>query len=757
MSVGTDYLAQARHFELESLVSYISSRLISCDLSSLTDEIQYCLRLLGEHSHSDRCYLLLLSESGEQDQRYQWCSPRVPPISDTYWDDLKALKMPSSPQQTSLVTYFSSAEHSETKAVRDQIDSFISLQAVKSILVVPIIIKKQVLGFLGLDTLHTWRNWGQDESYLLRIAGDIFSHTLQHKKAEDLLRETESRLRYIFDKIPSIAVQGYDDERRVFMWNRASEHLYGYSAEEALGARLEDLIIPHELRDTVIKNIEDWLDRDIEIPSGELQLRHKNGSSVQVFSSHVMFTKISGEKQFYCMDIDLSALKDAQSKLARSAHFDALTGLPNRVLLCERLEQSLRYCKRNDQLLAVAYIDLDGFKEINDLHGHQTGDRVLKEISRRLQNLLQVQDTLARIGGDEFVLVFTHIPDLNSFEVELENLLAIISKPISLEGISLTLSASIGVTIYPGDDALPEQMLRHADQSMQIAKQSDMTKFHIFDVELEKQICRKQAILQSISAGLKTVEFELFYQPKINMRTLEFLGAEALIRWRHPDQGLLSPAHFLPLTTGHPVAVELGDWVLNQALNQIKCWQEMGFDCPVSINVAPELLQNSFFSENLSSALSAFAEVSPRYLELEILESSALEDLDAASGVLTTCNELGVRLSIDDFGTGYSSLMYLKRFPVDCLKIDQGFVRDILTDPNDLSIIQGILGLSKVFGLDVIAEGVETLEHGQRLLSMGCFNGQGYAIAKPMPANELQGWVSETLPKMSFLDEPYAI
>lgn len=292
--------------------------------------------------------------------------------------------------------------------------------------------------------------------------------------------------------------------------------------------------------------------------------------------------------------------------------------------------------------------------------------------------------------------------------------------------------------------------MRHADQAMYQAKHAGKDCYQLFDIQLETEIRHKQQALQAISKGLQRGEFVLYYQPKINMQTLAFEGAEALIRWQHPQHGLLTPAAFLPATEGHQLELQLGEWVLHAALAQLQHWQLQGFYCPLSINIAAQQIQRPEFAEQLEAALMAYPQVNAQQLQLEILETSALEDMELVTRILSCCRELGVSLALDDFGTGYSSLSYLKRLPIDCLKIDQGFVRDMLADPDDLSIIQGVLGLAKAFHLHVIAEGVETPAHCRQLLLMGCTSGQGYGIARPMPAKELPEWVLESLPLLRF-------
>lgn len=441
------------------------------------------------------------------------------------------------------------------------------------------------------------------------------------------------------------------------------------------------------------------------------------------------------------------ALKNAYVELERSngmlehiAHYDALTHLPNRVLLADRMQQAMHQCQRRGNSLAVAFLDLDGFKTVNDLHGHSMGDELLITVAERLRAALREGDTLARIGGDEFVAILTDLEQSKDCEPVLSRLLAAASEPLTLHHIDMQVSASIGVTIYPQDGVDAEQLLRHADQAMYLSKQTGKNCFHLFDVAQDTAIKVQRDDLTQIQQAFVRREFILYYQPKVNMRTGEVFGAEALIRWQHPVKGLLSPANFLPAIENHLFSIELGEWVIATALAQMMQWRADGLDISVSVNVGALQLQQVDFAQRLQTLTAAYPESLIAKLELEILESSALDDIDQVSQVIQTCQSMGIRFALDDFGTGYSSLRYLKRLPAQILKIDQSFVRDMLEDEGDLTIIKGVIGLASAFHRCVIAEGVETVEHGRKLLSIGCDRAQGYGIARPMPAAAISEW-----------------
>jgi predicted signal transduction protein with EAL and GGDEF domain len=351
-------------------------------------------------------------------------------------------------------------------------------------------------------------------------------------------------------------------------------------------------------------------------------------------------------------------------------------------------------------------------------------------------------DTLARIGGDEFVAVLVDLEHGDDCVPVLTRMLEAASDPVTVGSTTVQVSASMGATLYPQDGSDADLLMRHADQAMYAAKHSGKNRYHLFDVVQDAAIQTQRESLERIRRALAQREFVLHYQPKVNIRTGQAVGAEALIRWQHPERGLLMPAEFLHDIENDPISIDVGEWVLNTALTQLGAWQSAGLSLPVSVNLGARQLQQPGFVARLQELLAAHPDVQPSYLELELLETSALEDIEQVSEVMRTCRHLGVRFALDDFGTGYSSLTHLRRLPAEMLKIDQSFVRDMLTSPDDLAIVQGVIGLAAAFHRDVIAEGVESQAHGALLLSLGCELAQGYGIARPMPAPLFQGWIS---------------
>jgi diguanylate cyclase (GGDEF)-like protein/PAS domain S-box-containing protein len=487
---------------------------------------------------------------------------------------------------------------------------------------------------------------------------------------------------------------------------------------------------------------------------GEVWNRRKSGEVYAEMQTISAVRDVQGHtRQYVAFFSDITALKEHEKQLEYLAHYDALTTLPNRVLLADRLRQDMAQAQRRGQCLAVAYLDLDDFKAMNDSHGHAVGDQLLTTLTARMQRALREGDTLARLGGDEFVAVMLDLVDVTASVPILSRLLAAAAQPVRIGDLVLRISASLGVTFYPQAESIDaDQLLRQADQAMYQAKLAGKNRYHVFDPEHDRSVRGLHESLERIQRALTENEFELYYQPKVNMRTGMVIGAEALIRWRHPEKGLLPPGAFLPAVEDDPLSVKVGEWAIEAALAQVEIWHAAGLDLPVSVNVGARQLQQEDFVGRLRTLLAAHPDLEPDCLELEVLETGALGDLAGISRAIEACREIGVRFALDDFGTGYSSLTYLKVLPVSQIKIDRSFVRGMLEQPDDLAILEGVLGLATAFRREVIAEGVESEEHGEMLLRLGCELGQGFHIARPMLAGELPGWAAAWRPDASWLD-----
>lgn len=566
-------------------------------------------------------------------------------------------------------------------------------------------------------------------------------------------RNSEDRLR-LAASVFTHASEGImiaDPGGKILDVNDAFTRITGYTRKEAVGQSTNLLRSGRHGREFY-----DNLWRDLSETghwSGEIWNRAKDG---RVFAEMLTITAVRGKsgeiERFVALFSDITASKEQEQTLRRVTEYDILTGLPNRSLLRERLHIAMLQAARRGSVLAVVCLDLDNFKRINDVHGHAAGDEVLTRVAHSMKLAMRESDILSRLGGDEFIAVISGLDNPDASLPTIKHLLNVASQTVNIGGKASSLSASAGVAFYPQSEEVdPDQLLRQAAQALYQSKLEGKNRYHIFDSHLDLSVRGHHEDLERVRRALAENEFVLFYQPKMNLATGAIHGAEALIRWKHPERGLLLPSQFLPIVEGHALVLEIGEWVIRNVLEQMEAWKAAGLDIPVSVNISAQQLQHPDFSARLHHLLSAHQSVNPSRLEIEVLESTAVPDMAQVSQVIHTCGKLGVSFALDDFGTGYSSLAYLKRLPVDVLKIDQTFVHDMLDDPEDLTIVEGMLGLASAFRREAIAEGVETVEQGVLLLRLGCKIAQGFGIAAPMPPGDLPGWLASWTPDPQWL------
>jgi diguanylate cyclase (GGDEF)-like protein/PAS domain S-box-containing protein len=595
--------------------------------------------------------------------------------------------------------------------------------------------KGKVLGTFAIYHKNVNYPTAVDLAVIERTAG-LASIAIEKKQAEVRLKRAASVLTHAAEGIIIT-----DATATIIEVNDTFSRITGYPAEEVLGKNPNFL---KSGRHTAEFYNEMWATITAQGHwRGEIWNRRKDGEIYPEMLTISVVKDSAGLVQHYVsLSTDITPMKAYQGQLERIAHYDALTNLPNRVLLADRLSQAMVQCQRRNQSLAVAFMDLDGFKAVNDTYGHNVGDELLISVSHHMKEALREGDTLARIGGDEFIAVMVDLENSEDSKPVLKRLLEAASNPVTVGNVVMQVSASIGVTLFPQDGVDAEQLMRHADQAMYVAKQAGKNRYHLFDTAEDNAINTQRKSIDNVRTALERNEFVLHYQPKVNMSTGEVKGVEALIRWQHPSSGLIPPLEFLPVIEGHLVSLRLGEWVINTALSQISQWRSRGVNLPISVNISAYQLQQDNFTTRLAALLADHPDVSPSFLELEILETSSLHDIRQVSTTMNACNELGVHFALDDFGTGYSSLTYLKGLPAYLIKIDQSFIRDMLDDADDLAIVEGVVGLAKAFQREVIAEGVETIAHGVALLKLGCELAQGYGIARPMPADDIPEWVT---------------
>ena len=541
-----------------------------------------------------------------------------------------------------------------------------------------------------------------------------------------------------------------DADLRAIDANPAYTQLLGVPREELLG------VVPSMLRPTPADPLARqqravmWAGlRDTGFWRGELQERRRDGKlrTLQTTISTV-YGPLRDLRYHVVVVSDITDQQVQREQLERQAHYDELTRLPNRARLSQLLDDAMRAADRDGYLLVVCYLDLDRFKPVNDRYGHAAGDRLLGELAGRLRSALrsreQWADSAARLGGDEFVLLL-RAGTLEEARLAVERVLRVVAQPYVVDAAkdAVQVTASMGATVFTIDRSDADTLLRHADHAMYGAKQSGRNGYLFFDPEHRRRTEERVMAIGRVQEALDKSEFVLYYQPQVDMTSGRVRGFEALLRWDHPQQGLIAPMQFLPLIENTGLSSRVGDWVLSQALEHLSQWRRGGLDITVSVNISARHLQEPDFALRLSELLARHGEPLATHLELEMLETAAHADIEATSALLARCRSIGVRFALDDFGTGYSTLTYLKRLPVDTLKIDRSFVNHMLDDAQDRAIVEGVIGLARTFGCSVVAEGVENPAQARTLLDLGCAVGQGVGIAAPMPSSLVAGWARD--------------
>lgn len=458
-------------------------------------------------------------------------------------------------------------------------------------------------------------------------------------------------------------------------------------------------------------------------------------------SSSLELSPPHGSSSGLCVEQRRPAERDEKSlPLARGALFDPLTGLPDRHSLLDKLQQCMAQTARNGHLLAVCHLDLDGFQRINDIHGRSIGDQLLISVARRLQEGVRAIDILSRVAGDEFTLILSGIRQRQEIDEILTHITALVEQPHHLMGMDIRILASIGVTLYPDDRSEAETLLRHADKAMNLAKQEGCGQHRFYSHHPYDHPETSLVSINRLRQAIDDDELCLYYQPKIDLRDGRLVGFEALLRWQHPERGLLLPGTFLPSIEKSAFMCELDAWVIAGVLRQLPAWEDSHPNTRISINLSACSLEAPCFAQRLFDTLDALPEKLAGQLDFEILESSIINDLDTVVTLIERCHARGITFSLDDFGTAYSSLSHLKQLKVDTVKIDRLFIRDLQNSPDDLALVKAVLGLAAAYKLDVVAEGVETSEQRRILVDNGCCYGQGFGISKPLPAAHVADW-----------------
>ncbi|ANJ68362.1 diguanylate cyclase [Halothiobacillus diazotrophicus] len=594
--------------------------------------------------------------------------------------------------------------------------------------------ERKIVGTFALSSFEH-RSPSPFHQKLLEIGASIIGIVLARNKVEASLR--------LFETAIAGSEEGFmvvDTGLHILSVNMTFTRMYGYSAEEVIGQTLP-MLRSDEHDETFYSGL--WANvRRFGRWQGEVWKRRKNGEVFPEWLNISAVNDTEGTTTHYIATFsDISRRKSTEAQIQYLSSHDALTGLPNRMLFQDRLENAIANAARDHRRVALLDLDLDNFKLLNDSLGHSAGDTLLRAVALRLKGCIPETDSISRLGGDAFLIALTNIDSVDAINHVLIEVLAQVASPLDIDGRPLSLTCSIGVAVYPDDGDQFETLLKRADKAMYHAKEAGRNTYRFFTEQINTDSLAHLRIAHSLRAAVRAREFALHYQPQIDLRTGALVGAEALIRWHHPEEGLVPPNDFIAIAEQTGLIVEIGDWVLREACRQAVAWQRAGLPpLVVAVNISAVQFRRGDFEQSVLTALSESG-LAPRFLEIELTESVLLHDMEIMLSLINRLKDLGIKLAIDDFGTGYSSLSYLKKFKVDRLKIDQSFVRDIGRDPEDRAIVSAIVQMARALNLQSLAEGVETPAQLEFLRAQGCDEAQGYLYSKPMPPEAFEVFV----------------
>ena len=580
-------------------------------------------------------------------------------------------------------------------------------------------------------------------------------YSIERKVLEDALFAEKERAQVTLNSIGD-AVACTDTFGNVTFLNLVAAKLTGWPWQEAVGRPMIEVFrILDTTNREVIPNLTDGMfqgNQVVPLRENSILIR-RDRLEIPIEGSIAPIHDGQGQPAGAVIVFrDVSVARAMALQLAHSAQHDFLTGLPNRMLLNDRISQAINLARRHMRHVAVLFLDLDGFKHINDSLGHPTGDKLLQSIARRLVGCVRASDTVSRQGGDEFVVLLSEVQLSEDTAITAKRILQAVAAPHSVGQHDLHVTASIGVSVYPEDGLDTDTLLKNADTAMYQAKENGRQSFQFFKPAMNARAVERQFIEEGLRRALERQEFELYYQPKVNLTTGAITGAEALIRWLHPTRGLVSPTDFIPVAEDCGLILPIGAWALREACKQAQAWIDGGLPAmTMAVNVSAMEFRDKNFLDGLIAIL-AETGFDPRLLELELTESVLMKHAASTAVILRTLRESGVRVAVDDFGTGYSSLSYLQKFPIDAVKIDQSFIRQISTAGDDTTIVKAVIGMARGLKLRVIAEGVETQEEAAFLRAYRCEEAQGYFFSRPVPAQQFAMFLKNGMPKSNVVN-----
>jgi diguanylate cyclase (GGDEF)-like protein/PAS domain S-box-containing protein len=587
-----------------------------------------------------------------------------------------------------------------------------------------------IIGLCGVQFALLWLLW---------------RNILSRRRGCEDLEKSERQFKTVVEATHDAVVM-IDDQGLVTLFNPAAEHLFGWTGQEMLGNHL-DVLMPEGYRQQHRQDMASFFStgepREAVGRSLELLAIHRSGREFPVAIS-LSLGRYNNQHFVLALLRDISGQRQVERELRQLAYYDTLTGLPNRALFEDRFQRVLHTAERTQRMAALLFVGVDNLKAINDTRGHACGDQLLKRIGQKLKKIVRQGVTVVRWEGDKFVVLLPGLQGIQEVEEAAQTVVRTFAEPFEMQGQHFFVTASVGVAVYPKDGVVGEKLLKHADMAMYAAKERGRNTYCFFTEEMNRRVVERGELEHNLRQALAREEFFLAYQPQVDIRTGQMVGAEALLRWRHPEQGLISPGRFIPLAEDNGQILPIGQWVLHAACVQNRAWQQAGYPpMRVAVNLSARQFQQPDFYDQVAGVLKDTG-LDPGCLELELTESALMADAEAAVEILRALRELGVCIAIDDFGTGYSSLSYLKTFPIDRLKIAQDFVLDITNSSDDAAIVETVIAMAHGLGLRVVAEGVETVEQMLFLKARNCPVMQGYYFARPMPPEDFIEYLADT-------------
>ena len=733
-------LRQRENFE--KLITSFASKFINLRPEKVNEGIEKALKSIGETIGVDRIFMFLFKNGVMTAPVYEWhlkgmeLSSSLPNeflLSDFAWFSKKL--------NNGEIIDISSVDELPKEATAEK--RLILSRKVQSMVLVPMIYGEKLMGFLTFSTIRVEKTWTEEHLALLKMTGEMFANALERKQSEKALVESEQKFRELFNNAnDAIFLYGLSEDAipgKFLEVNDIACQKLGYSRNELLEMTPLDIVAAEDLNE--MPKIYKKSVHQEHITYEKIHVT-KAGMKIPVeVNSHTFLW--NGQKAVLSIARDVTERKRAEETIRRQAYYDVLTNLPNRMLFKDRLEQAMTHAHRNKESLGVIMLDLDRFKNVNETLGHLLGDRLLLAVAERLIGDLQEGETIARFGGDEFTLLLPQVNQVEEATQHAQKIIERLAEPFRLNNHDLHLTTSIGIAFYPDDGENAEILLKNAETAMYRAKEQGRNNYQLYASVMNVSAFKQLLMENSLRRALEKEEFVVHYQPQIDLINRQIVGVEALIRWQHPDLGLVFPSEFIGLAEETGLIVPIGEWMVRKVCQQNKKWQEMGLSkvC-ISVNLSARQFQQRNLVTTIAQILTETG-LDPQYIGFEITETIAMKNADFTISALNELKKMKTHLSLDDFGTGYSSLSYLKRFPLETLKIDRSFVRDIATDPNDAAIVTAVIALAHSLKLNVVAEGVETEGQLAFLKSHQCDQIQGYFFSHPLSEEQFYRMLKE--------------